>query len=500
MLETIREYAAERLDARPEFGRAARDRHARFFVQYAADVSKATAGAEGNVAGEAVAVEIDNLQIAWGHSVAERDLDRLNELKGLMWPFYDGRGWYHATVEAIRDMLGVLTTRPDRADHWQEELALRTTLARALTLLRGYTGEAEDAYAEALAVLEDHPDAPLLFPVLRSLATFHGFRGEVDKGIEYGNQILRLADAENDPSMRVDGNLIMGSNTGFAGDLEAGLGYLDRAIEGFQSPGYRPRRFRLGLDVRVSCLTTSGFFLWLLGYPDQAVERADRAIVVATEIDHPHSLAYGLFHSGFLHLWRREPELVEARAAAALRVAETSQLPLWRALGTCLLGAATSALGRPTDGLHQIADGLDQYKDLRTPPVFWPFLRFIQGGAYAEAGLPGPGFPLIDDAIAQGGPTNPIAPLFHVVRGDLFLLGPEPEVAEATACYERAYAKAEQFGARMPQLRAAVRLCRIAPEADRPARLDALRAIHAGFTEGAATPDLVEAAGLLASP
>ena len=25
--------------------------------------------------------------------------------------------------------------------------------------------------------------------------------------------------------------------------------------------GYRPRRFRLGLDVRVSTLTTSGFFL-----------------------------------------------------------------------------------------------------------------------------------------------------------------------------------------------------------------------------------------------
>jgi hypothetical protein len=298
--------------------------------------------------------------------------------------------------------------------------------------------------------------------------------------------------------MRVDGNLILGSNTGFGGDLEAGLGYLDRAIQGFQGPGYRPRRFRLGLDVRVSCLTTSGFFLWLLGSTDQAVERADRAIAIATEIDHPHSIAYGLFHSGFLHVWRREPELVEARAEAALRVAETSQLPLWRALGTCLLGAATSELGRPTDGLHQIADGLDQYKDLRTPPVFWPFLRFIQGGAYAEAGLPGPGLPLIDEAIAQGGPTNPIAPLFHIVRGDLFLLGPEPEVAEATACYERAYAKAEQFGSRTPQLRAAVRLCRVAPEADLPARLEALRAVHAGFTEGAATPDLVEAAGLLA--
>ncbi len=498
MLETIREYAAERLDARPAFATSARDHHARFFVQYATDIARTTGDAERAGSSDAVALEIDNLRIAWGHRVAERDLDGLKELKGAMWPFYDGRGWYHATVEAIRDMLGVLTAMPDRSDHWQEELTLRTSLARALTLLRGYTGEAEDAYVEALALLQDHPDVPLLFPVLRSLASFHGFRGEVDKGIGYANQILQLADAENDPSMRVDGNFILGADTGFAGDLEGGLRYLDQAIGGFESPAYRPRRYRLGLDVRVSCLTTSGFFLWLLGHPDRAVERADRSIVVATELDHPYSLAYGLFHSGFLHLWRREPDLVAARATAALRVAEASDLPIWRALGTCLLGAATSALGRPTEGLHQIADGLDQYQDLRTPPIFWPFLRFIQGGAHVEAGLPGQGLPLIGEAIDLGGPTNPIAPLFHVVRGDLLLVGPDPDVAAAMASYEHAFAMAERFGARMPQLRAAVRRCQVAPEPDRRGRLDALRAVRAGITEGASTPDLAEADALLA--
>jgi hypothetical protein len=247
----------------------------------------------------------------------------------------------------------------------------------------------------------------------------------------------------------------------------------------------------------VSCLTTSGFFLWLVGQPDQAVERADRAVALATELDHPYSLAYGLFHSGFLHLWRREPELAADRAAAAMRIGEGSELPIWRALGTCLLGASTSALGRPTEGLGHIADGLDQYEDLRTPPIFWPFIRFIQGAAHVDAGQPGPGFPLIDEAIALGGPTNPTAPLFHIVRGDLSMLGLNPDVAEATGCYERAFAMAERLGARLPQLRAAVRLSRIASPAERPARLDALRTVHATITEGRTTPDLIEAAELL---
>ena len=287
------------------------------------------------------------------------------------------------------------------------------------------------------------------------------------------------------------------SNTGFSGQLETGLGYLDQAIAAFEGGGYQPRRLRLGLDPRVSCLTTSGFFLWLLGYPDQAVGRAERAVALATELDHPYSLAYAFYHAGFLHLWRREPEVVADRAASALRVAETSDLPIWRALATCLLGAATSARGRPEEGLRQMADGLNQYEGLRTPPVFWPMIRFMQAAAHVDAGTPEPGFELIDEALTLGGTDGVLAPQFHIVRGDLSLLGPGADAAAATASYERAFAVAESVGARMPQLRAAVRLARTAPEGERAGRVEALRAVHATFTEGQSTPDLLEAAELL---
>ena len=95
MLKTIKGYAAERLDAQPEFAAAAREAHARYYVQLAVD-SSATADDDsgGHISADRLAGEIENLRIAWRHSVDRRDLSRLWALRDPMWAFYDGRGWY----------------------------------------------------------------------------------------------------------------------------------------------------------------------------------------------------------------------------------------------------------------------------------------------------------------------------------------------------------------------------------------------------------------------
>lgn len=486
MLGTIKEFATAQLNARPDFAEVAREGHARYFTHLASEADP-----------EAVGADLDNLRIAWQHAVERKDHTRLDALREGLWPVYEARGWYHETIRLADDLLALQPLAPDDPQGWQQRLSLLTSRAKALTLLRGYSAEAEAAYGEALALVKEHGEVPQLFPVLRNLASFHGYRGEVGKSIEYANEILRLGDAQDDPGMRVGSYTLLGANTGFAGDLRAGLGYLDRAIETFEEGGYRSRQLRLGLDPRVSCLTTSGFFLWLLGHPDRAVERARRAIALAKDLDHPYSLAYAFYHAGFLHLWRREPEMVETLAGGAREVAETSGLPLWQALSTCLEGAAKSGLGRPEEGLRQIVDGIDRYQGLRTPPVFWPMLRFMQAQAHVELAAPGPGFALIDEALEVAGADTVLAPLFHIVRGDLSMVGPEVSVVAAADSYQRAHWLSARYGERTTQLRAAVRLVRLAGEEDRVRWLDQLRAIRETFSEGYGTPDLVEASALV---
>jgi hypothetical protein len=128
--------------------------------------------------------------------------------------------------------------------------------------------------------------------------------------------------------------------------------------------------------------------------------------------------------------------------------------------------------------------------------VFWPFLKFIQAGAYAEAGQREPGLALIDEAIEMGGAGNPIAPLFHIVRGDLELLRSDG-VGAARESYEAAYAAADQIRARSPQLRAAVRLSRIATPSEISGRLATVRTLDGMFDEGRGAPDRNEAGSLL---
>jgi hypothetical protein len=180
-----------------------------------------------------------------------------------------------------------------------------------------------------------------------------------------------------------------------------------------------------------------------------------------------------------------------------LRLVDENDFPIWRALGTCLYGAATSALGEPSEGVARIEEGLEHYKGLRTPPVFWPLVRYLQAGAYLEARMPEKGLALMAEALELAGPDEVLAPLFHIVKGDLLLVGARPDVGAAYASYQHAFYVSELRQARMPQLRSAVRLFRVAETGERDKRAASVRAIHETFEEGLSTPDLVEAAAIV---
>ena len=154
MLETIREYAAERLDDTPELGAAARRAHAAYFADFAQRQWEHLTGQRRELALAAMTTDLDNLRLAWDHWAAAGDLDQLNKLVDSLWLLYDARGWYHDTVRLTTDLLEVLSSSPSTPDRVTQEVTLRTSLARALMASKGYTPEIEEVYARTLELFE----------------------------------------------------------------------------------------------------------------------------------------------------------------------------------------------------------------------------------------------------------------------------------------------------------------------------------------------------------
>ena len=487
MLESVREFAAERLEDRSADATGVRSAHAEHYAAWAA-ARRGEERTDREVAVAAISVELENLRAAWRWSVATADLGCLEALLGGLRTIYDARGWYRAITDLATDVLGVLDTLERTPERDVLALAMRSDQARALTAMDGYTAEVEAAY-ERLLESVNSTDVPQVYPILRGLGTLFSFRNQHDKAIEIATRILRLGEEQADPVMQVDGYLLRGSGRSFVSrvddgfaDLETGIAIAARIRHG-ALPG------RLGPDPRVGTHTAMSLLTWWAGRLDTSMAHSRRAVAYGEELDHPSSLGYALFHAALLRLWRSEPEPARELAARVIEFAAEHDLRIWRAGGTVILGASAVELGLEEDGLRWVDEGLERFRGLKTPPIFWPFLLMIKAAACARAGRLAEGLGSIDEAQALAS----FVPDMWIIRGDL--LRASGREAEAAAAYEEAIAGAHGWGAAMPELRAAVRACTV-DLGDGPAvetRRARVREVLAGFSEGLDMPELVAA-------
>ena len=216
MLETIREYAAERLEQHRRVQRQRSFEHSPHTSPnlHEHQWERLTGQGRETALGE-MESEIENVRTAWRFWVKEKDLEQLTKFVNSLWLLYDARGWYHDTVSLTNDLLNLLASTPSTPERIQQEIMLQTSLARALLATKGYTEEAEQAYARALELCEAAGEIPQLFPVLRGLASFYILRMEYEKSIQMGERILALAEHLDDADMKIEGQIILGYNLGF---------------------------------------------------------------------------------------------------------------------------------------------------------------------------------------------------------------------------------------------------------------------------------------------
>ena len=313
-----------------------------------------------------------------------------------------------------------------------------------------------------------------------------------------------LGEREGDPGMLIDGHLLVGTTLMTSNDLHGGLEQLDRAIALFPAQRHRPWTAKIRNDPRISSLTTSAFTLWMLGYPDRAAERADAALALAVELQHPFTSAYAQFHAGVLRLWRRDSQVSLDIAIGLRDLADRTGSGSGRRPG-----AVCSVPPRSSSGVSRRAWPTSEAawtctrSSSRPPSSGRSCCSWMRGPTSRPAGRPmRSGRSTRRMAILGPAKAHPSCRSCTSSRATSWApWGPPggggPSAAESW--YQLAFERAGVLDARMARLRAATRLARLRmAEGEPEAAARTLRPVYDTFTEGFDTADLVEARELLA--
>jgi predicted ATPase len=379
---------------------------------------------------------------------------------------------------------------------------LQTTLGPALMATRGYAApEVAATYHRARDLCEQAGDTSELFPVLWGLWALYMARAEHETARELGEQCLSLARCLDDPALLLSAHQALGISWFLLGQLSQAHAHLEHGMRLYDPQQHHALAFRYAnLDPGVTCLAIAGLTLWLLGYPDQALARANEALTLAQHLEHPHTLARaGLYYTTLVHQLRREWQMVSERAATAITVATAQQIALMLAVGPIMRGWALAMQGQGAEGLTQLRQGLDAYRATGAAYQRPHFLSML-AEVHSSLGQPEAGLTALSEALALVETTGEryYEAELHRLKGELLLQHATPEVSHAETCFQQSLAIARRQEAQSLELRAAMSLSRLwHQQGKRDAAHDLLAPIYGWFTEGFDTADVQEAKALL---
>jgi len=431
------------------------------------------------------------------------------------------RSAHREAISHATKALVFLKAFPDAPDHARQELALQMTLGVALMNTQGFAAPAvEQAYARVRTLCQDIGDTPQLFPALWGLRSFYNTRAEFSTARTLAEQFLNLAHTTQSPDVILQAHVGLGMTSFYLGDVVVARVHLEESLRHYNPQQHHTHAYLYGQDPGVLALCHAGLVLWGLGYPDQAVTNAHKAVTLAQEVSHPFSLAYALCFAATLHTARRESAIVRQQTEAVLTLSRAQGFAHFATVSLMLRGWALADSGQTTEGIAQIQQGLAAQRSMGIEVGRPCYLAFL-AEAYQNTGQITEGLSVLDEAmlVVQKGEREYEAELYRL-KGELSLksrnpgsevqkqkakfanprlLTPDPRTqAEAEACFNQALAIARRQSAKSLELRAAVSLSRLwQQQGKRKEARQTLAEIYGWFTEGFDTADLQEAKALL---
>ena len=410
--------------------------------------------------------------------------------------------------------LGLVAALADTPERRQQELALQMTLSIPLLMTHGYTAPAVEQVYDRAFVLCQQLETPQLFSVLHGIRRFHIVRGDLNRGLELGQQLLKIAKDAQDPALLIEAHAHMGGCLVLRGEFAQCRTHEEQCLALFEPHKYDDLGFVYGDDPKALSLAHLARASWYLGYPDEAAQRSQESLTRAQEQTNRMTVVVAHVSASYLRLIRREEQLSRALLDAVRTTATTeghAMFHMWDTISNGWTFIEHSSLQNGQNrqngqkGIAQIQDGLATLRHMGVGNHVTTCLLLLATG-YLKSGQIRAGLDAVAETftVMQKSEERESEAELHRLKGELLSKQAQGKrqqakiAVEIEGCYQKALEIARSQHAKLLELRAAMSLSRWWTEQDRQAEArHVLADVYNWFTEGFGTRDLQEAKAVL---
>lgn len=278
-----------------------------------------------------------------------------------------------------------VATKGETKEHRSCELELRVLRGVVLASRNGYAHpEVAKTYRLAVKLVDktEDSDRPPLFHALRGLWAYFALRADLTRARTISRHLRRLTDdaaaEEPAPDMELESLRTMGTVDYYEGRFSRAYQSLSQ-VEKVYSVTQSTRYTELyGQDPLVVALSYSALSSVIMGELDRGRTEADRAILLARQIQHPFTLAMCLVFVCIAFQLRGDEERARELALEAISLAKERGFALWRAMASMVEGWASAALDHNvTQGVARIRSGLDAHR-MTGGLLGVPYFRYLE--------------------------------------------------------------------------------------------------------------------------
>jgi tetratricopeptide (TPR) repeat protein len=352
------------------------------------------------------------------------------------------------------------------------------------------------AYGRARELARALGDHSALQRVLLGLEGFHFMRADFARARTCVLEAAACAGPQVHAIQQIQTQWALANAQMHQGDMEPAVAQMDDCLTRYEALDHRPDAVQ---DPGVMCLCYSAWSKWQLGFPDEALRRAQRVVQVAEGLKHKFSLGEAHGFLAAVHHFRGENREALQSADRAIAICDDGGFSVWLAHARVMRGRALAELGEGWAGVEEMREGCELWASTGAV-VTLPFYLTMRAEGLALCGRMDEAMALLSQALEIVERTGEryyeseirrhLGRLRRLAAGDA-----TDGFEEAQTWLRQALACAQARRMQSLVLRAAADLADLHAAAGRPEQaLEVLQPAYDLITEGRDTRDLVDAA------